>query len=301
MNRIINKIKHGLKAAFVCAVIPIMLSGCWEGLEDISEKVGEATVTYHVGTGHTSGSVPIDPKNYNSGDTVIVLDNTDDLKGEIIHGTTPKAFLGWDTNPSAEVAQYKPGDTFTFTGNTTLYAIYTALRVIGPAGGLIFYDAGHYLPWGRYLEAAPADIISPSTIYQWKTSNNSTTGTSPLIGYGKVNTEAMAGDTHPAAEACRDYNVSTYNDWFLPSRNELDMMCWNLRGKSHSSSSFHAARGATDNPDVTGGGVGDFESSLYHSSSQNGDPYAYDQHFDTGILSYSNKTNDKRVRAVRSF
>ena len=40
MTGIINRIKKGLKALLICVVIPIMLSACWEDLEEISVKIG---------------------------------------------------------------------------------------------------------------------------------------------------------------------------------------------------------------------------------------------------------------------
>ncbi|PKL17031.1 MAG: hypothetical protein CVV49_13050 [Spirochaetae bacterium HGW-Spirochaetae-5] len=50
----IDGIKKGLKAALVCAVIPIMLSACWEGLEEISEKIGGGVVSaYSAGDAET--------------------------------------------------------------------------------------------------------------------------------------------------------------------------------------------------------------------------------------------------------
>lgn len=40
MTEMINRIEKGLKALLICAVIPIMLSACWEDLEEISDKMG---------------------------------------------------------------------------------------------------------------------------------------------------------------------------------------------------------------------------------------------------------------------
>ena len=49
MDEIINRIKNGLKAVLVCAVIPLLLSACWEDLEEISDKMaggGEYSEAY---------------------------------------------------------------------------------------------------------------------------------------------------------------------------------------------------------------------------------------------------------------
>ncbi|WP_188266183.1 MULTISPECIES: InlB B-repeat-containing protein [unclassified Streptomyces] len=79
------------------------------------------TVTYD-GNGNDSGTAPIDPNTYQSGDTVTILEPGDLTK-------TGYQFLGWSTDPNATTPQYQPGDTFTITSNTTLYAIWEAAPV----------------------------------------------------------------------------------------------------------------------------------------------------------------------------
>ncbi len=108
-------------------------------------------VTYNVGTGNTSGTVPVDGTNYSSGATVTVLGNTGDLVGALVGGDhtgsgIKQRFIGWNTDSNATSALYIAGNTFSITENTTLYAIYTTgtdvLRKVGPAGGWVFYDVG---------------------------------------------------------------------------------------------------------------------------------------------------------------
>jgi hypothetical protein len=120
----------------------------------------------------------------------------------------------------------------------------------GPAGGIIFYDKGNSLLGWRYMEAAPVDLPNA----QWGllgTNVNVTTGSSSM-GIGKQNTEHLiealnrTGERRRAAQLCREYTLNDYNDWFLPSYDELLYLYNNLRRK----------------------GLGGFKNDLYWSSSQ---------------------------------
>jgi hypothetical protein len=87
----------------------------------------------------------------------------------------------------------------------------------GPAGGIIFYVDGNYR-----LEAAKTDLGGK----QWYNGNYIVTGANATgIGTGSLNTQTIisaqgAGDY--AAKRCADYiSPSGYDDWFLPSKEEL--------------------------------------------------------------------------------
>jgi hypothetical protein len=112
----------------------------------------------------------------------------------------------------------------------------------GPAGGLIFYDKGTSAGGWRYLEAAPADTekeakflnkTDPYNSLTWGTSFETQEG----IGVGKKNTEticsflAARGEWDMAAQVCDELVVNGFDDWFLPSFNELSLMYGNLHRK----------------------------------------------------------------------
>jgi len=89
----------------------------------------------------------------------------------------------------------------------------------------------------------------------------------------------MTGIEHPAANVARNATHGSYNDWFLPSKDELIQMYVNL--VSH--------------------GVGGFVDG-YWSSSEIDNSYAWTLHFPTGSQDNSPKQFDGcRVRAVRAF
>ncbi len=163
------------------------------------------------------------------------------------------------------------------------------LRDIGPAGGFIFYINPNYEKDGwRYLEAAPVD----QSASMWN-ANILTGGTKTDIGTGSANTAKMSGVSHPPAEAARNYTLGGYHDWFLPSKDELDLMCWNLKG----------IRNNVNNPEVPAGGVCFFSPNPYWSSSEIDFNTAWCQYFSTGIpdSTTNNKGNNWFVRVIRAF
>ncbi|MBN2650824.1 MAG: DUF1566 domain-containing protein [Spirochaetales bacterium] len=260
-------------------------------------------VTYNAGTGNTSGTVPEDVTAYDVDDEVTVLGDTGDLKGEIIYDTTHMQFLGWNTQANGEGDMYYEGNTFTITEDTSLYAIYTALRVEGPAGGLIFYDKGEISDNWRYLEAAPQSTEWTSA--EWGKFGTEVTETGTAIGTGENNTRlicdvlnAPTADSGRAAQLCdaleHVYEEVTYDDWFLPSKDELYEMCWVLHSRRWNGSS------AEDNPVYGSSRVGGFASG-YWSSSEFSSENAWSQAFLTGLQGNYSKGFTGKVRAVRAF
>jgi len=160
----------------------------------------------------------------------------------------------------------------------------------GPAGGSIFYDKGVVTNGWRYLEAAPNDI-GPA---QWGIFGTNVNGLSTSVGAGRTNTQrivsvlSQAGDDG-AALLCSALTINGHSDWFLPSKDELDLMYKNLRQK----------------------GLGGFGNGWYWSSSQsNGYPNndAWIQNFSDGTqadASFGNRPSEKNransIRAIRQF
>jgi hypothetical protein len=156
----------------------------------------------------------------------------------------------------------------------------------GPAGGIIFYDKFSNAGGWRYLEAAPKETeLSFAFGDAWLGGSGNTPIT---IGAGMTNTgriiEAMQkeGIFVTAAQFCSDLVYGGYDDWFLPSRDELDLMFRNLRLK----------------------GLGGFENGWYWSSSHGEGLWgAYRYRFSDGRQdnSMGNENTQCLVRAVRAF
>jgi len=102
----------------------------------------------------------------------------------------------------------------------------------GSSGGKIFYysKAGFTMTDNKqichYLEAAPADM---SGKLAWASSSYTRTnisGTETGIGTGRKNTAVIltTDAAAPAAKACKEYNYGGKTDWFLPSRDEMNIL-----------------------------------------------------------------------------
>jgi hypothetical protein len=154
----------------------------------------------------------------------------------------------------------------------------------GPAGGHVFYDKGVFSNGWRYLEAAPVETEFTAP---WGASGRDVAGTGPAVAKGKGNTQLIVeylgqlGERGRAAQLCESLDFDGYKDWFLPSKDELNLMYQNLKRK----------------------GLGDFSDAWYLSSSQINTGKAWVQRFSEGIWdgSNENKNYSGSVRAVRSF
>jgi hypothetical protein len=155
------------------------------------------------------------------------------------------------------------------------------------AGGIIFYlDAS-----GEHgLVAATNDQSSGAP---WGCFGTLIGGTSSSVGSGQANTTAILGgcaEAGIAARICDNYSVTVggivYDDWFLPSKDELNLMYVNL----HQS--------------ALGGFDANFDS--YWSSTEYVFPsavsgLAWVQLFSNGNHYVNGKDYSGRVRAVRAF
>ncbi len=158
-------------------------------------------------------------------------------------------------------------------------------------GGIVAYilqsgDTGYNANVQHGLIAATAD---QSTGIEWITGGSTQItlngNTLTALGKGQANTNAMkaqTGYTGGAAKVCDDYTIIvggvTYEDWFLPSKDELDKLYINK------------------------GAIGGFAVDCYWSSSEAYASYAWRQDFSSGGQFYDfYKYYTFRVRAVRVF
>lgn len=162
----------------------------------------------------------------------------------------------------------------------------------GEAGGIIFYDSGSYGSKGwRYIEAAPSDWAGdekdPNEGWPWD--QNVTYGAlATEVGTGRENTMIVLRNARNSNGSAHDkvtsysntYRGSKFQDWFLPSREELMLMYSNLHQK----------------------GLGDFNKyQVYWSSSEFDHFGAWVVDFSDGTYSESGKFGIGRVRPIRYF
>ncbi|MEI7725773.1 MAG: hypothetical protein WCK09_11760, partial [Bacteroidota bacterium] len=157
----------------------------------------------------------------------------------------------------------------TLTGQTTAYSIGQNY-----GGGIIFYIDGT----GQHgLISATSD---QSIGAQMGCYGTSIPGTSTAVGTGQANTTIIVNgcsEAGIAARICNDLVLGGYDDWFLPSKDELNLM--------------YAQKTA----------IGGFAVNLYWSSSEYDAFGSWFQTFLYDAQSVANKYVTCHVRAVRAF
>ena len=199
----------------------------------------------------------------------------------------------------------------TTTTTTTLAPIVYQVGAAGPGGGIIFYKDMNRPAGSQYFEVACAgwsdeicggnDVTDPTAA--WGCSGAPITGAGgTAIGTGEQNTTditAPVGGCSTAGIAARIANEITLggqDDWFLPSKDELNALCkW----------AFGDTVNAICNNGGSGGlsltSVGGFSTFFYWSSSENGGNGAWSQRFLSGSQVGNGKSSSLDARPVRAF
>lgn len=163
--------------------------------------------------------------------------------------------------------------------------------VFGEPYGGGFYAGEIQYPDGQWYKLIVADIAADIAGATWKTSNSITDGADSLTD-GVANTSSMiaAGITlHPAANHCINYSGGGNSDWYMPAKDELNVIYQNL---GYARPNCPAA--------FLSGGVQSLAGAYYWASTQNGGTYGWGQRFSDGWSTGSNKTDaTRRVRPVR--
>ncbi len=188
--------------------------------------------------------------------------------------------------------------TVTGTGTTASpYIINVKIYQIGDfaQGGIVFWvdETGEH---GLVCAKSDQDGGSGIRWYAGTTGVTRATGDGPFSG--EANTAIIIaaqvaigddGNTY-AASFCNELQITeggkTYGDWYLPSKEELNLMYQNISAINTT---------ATNN-----GGVA-FAADYYWSSTEYNISSAWKQYFYDGGQYYYSKTTTNRVRAVRAF
>jgi hypothetical protein len=192
------------------------------------------------------------------------------------------------TSQKVPINKSNPTPISTSTGNKARSDVIGSL---GPAGGHIFYDKGSLSDDWRYMEVAPTCSEFNA---EWGTYRLDVADTQMTIGSGKKNTELIIeklsrlGESGRATQMCKVLNINGFSDWFLPSKDELNLVYEELHKRS-----------------IGGFGQGTNEVSwmnwFYWSSSQGYTDNAWYQCFASGYQGSNYKNYRNRVRAVRCF
>ena len=155
-----------------------------------------------------------------------------------------------------------------------------AIGSTGPAGGIVFYDAGSLKSWGRYLEVAPNGWTGRGLEDITSTWCNPENAEGELNSLGNVNSDAkilpFTGQSlglgksltskmlqkcpQGAALPITNYLGGNTSDWYLPSVDELNELCKFVYGNLQTT--IDARCDSVGNPRLG------FSNDLYWSSSQ---------------------------------
>ena len=220
---------------------------------------------------------------------------------------------------------------------TGFAAPWSAATVIGTA------CAGGYYA-GRIIDAGVtyALIVSPKASGQngnatlaYKTTSDAAPAAARTLTNGLAASTAMNSAAYPAAQYCRSLSINTYSDWYLPARDELEVLYRNLKpttGANHVAAAWrtNATFGTTGGYGMDGGAEGynansspvgaaytssaplrttvtafqstgtePFVALSYWSSTECTATDAWSQDFTNGPQYLDNKTSAYYVRAVR--
>jgi len=236
---------------------------------------------------------------------------------ESVSGTiteTDPVFTAWDkdyadlinTPAAADGSETKvtAGTNVTVTGSGTTASPYVVNATAG--SGSTTYSVGDFAQGGivfwvdetgqHGLVAAKEDQSTGVRWYAGTYGNTQAKGDGPFSGEANTSIIIAAqvaigddGSTY-AARICNELQVTeggkTYGDWYLPSKEELNLMYQNK-------ATIDATAGVN-------GGSG-FASAIYWSSTEYNTFYAWLQTFDFGTQTNYDKDYTGRVRAVRAF
>jgi len=165
-------------------------------------------------------------------------------------------------------------------------------------------------------------IVSPKAsgeaLKQWGT-YGVTTGFTSVIN-GPINSvgEAALGASYQAATFCEGLTIGGYSDWYLPAKNELEVLYYFLKPTTDANDTGSGSNAnavspepvstnyTSGSPAQTSAGIGfrtgeteAFRNTNYYSSTEVSANGAWRQDFYNGVQSNPTKTSSHYVRAIR--
>lgn len=214
-------------------------------------------------------------------------------------------------------ARYK-GTTYGYGGYG--YCSFTTATSFVPTVAGTAYQGGFFagkivVDGSTYALVVAPKALGQGPITTWKPTamNTAIAGTSSLND-GWSNSSVMNSNTYPAAYFCRALTIGGYSDWYLPAKDELEILYRYLKPNStangagfgaNSNSSPVGAAYNDSNPTTSvsaayvDGGAESFDSGWFWSSTQFDINNAWRQSFGSGTQNYDWKNFYNYARAVR--
>ena len=188
---------------------------------------------------------------------------------------------------------------------------------IGGVYGGGFY-AGRINVSGALYNLVVAPKASGESIKKWGTTGVTTGITSDING--PINSASLAalGAAYQAAVFAEGLTIGGYSDWYLPAKNELEVLYYNLKPTTDANNTSSGSNAnavypepistnyTSGSPAQTSAGIGfrtgetdAFASGIYWSSTEDDSYETWVQSFANGIQGGGNKIISSYVRAVR--
>ena len=254
---------------------------------------------------------------------------------------TPTGITAAGSASPITVSGLAKGITYTFTVKAT-NSIGTSLESVSsnaitpvtipatlvygqPFGG--GYYAGNIIDGGVTYKLIVAPTASGTTGGLFKTSNTAAPAATQTLTNGIAASNAMNSSEYPAAYFCKGLNIAGFTDWYLPARDELEVLYRNLRptgdsnyvdiraatgfggdglGYGTNANSYPVGAAYTSgSPAQTGiaifktNGTEAFVANSYISSTENDTLYVWNQNFRYGNQTRGSKVGLGNIRAVR--
>jgi hypothetical protein len=197
-------------------------------------------------------------------------------------------------NTAADLAPTVPGTPFEggfYVGRLLVAGVLHALIVSPAAGG----EAPEAMAWGERSQ----DVAGACSFFD-----------------GAANTAAMAAAGSALAQWAQGLQMNGYSDWYLPSRDELELLYRHLKPTEESNYRRYGDNPSSvpvgypyspDSPPQTpaeafrAGAAEALQDAWYWSSTQFSPGYAWLQYFVDGTQYDGGKAYEGRARAVRRF
>jgi hypothetical protein len=189
---------------------------------------------------------------------------------------------------------------------------------IGQAFGGGFYAGKINVSGTQYYLIVAPKASGESSGREWGVSGTTTGITSVINGPTNSASLSALGASYQAAVFAEGLTIGGYSDWYLPAKNELEVLYYFLKPTTDANNTSSGSNAnavspepvstnyTSGSPAQTSAGIGfrtgetnAFASGYYWSSTENSAGNAWTQGFDDGSQASSNKVYSTYVRAVR--